>query len=470
MLRYTPAEAIDTLNIPDSDLTDALAWLLGSSSGSDDNSEFRASVSAQYRAYSALTEKQWRAVVAASQGKRLKFRRASGKPAPVKSTRNKRRPLTPAARQTVRVAITQSDSYDSAADPVASLTGDNLWDVADKLGIDVDAALGSAADAARAKASAAFDAIKSKAPAIAGGNAAIIDWQRIREIAREEIHLRLNPVIKPVVIVDKGDGTTRQLDADLVHPQFENLVRAVACRDFTGQRLNVLLVGPTGTGKSYACRQVAKLLDLSFFFQSQADESFALVGYERVNGAQKYTPFVTAFRDGGVCLLDELDRYDTKALTALNAALANGEMVLDNGEVIKRHPDFICVGAANTFGMGGSSDFTAAERLDLSTISRFAVRLDWHVDAPTEDAIAAAKASDPAAASAWLQECRAVRAAMSRLGLPYLADQRCVEAGANLLAAGMPVDNVREVTYLASLDSDQRKAVLDLIAAAKMKG
>lgn len=470
MHRYTIADADQILGIPDSDLSAALGWLIGNRQVSPDHRDFWESVSDQYRINLTLTEKQWRAVVAAAQGKRLKFRRAFDKPALTKSARNKRRTLTPAERQTVRVAITQSDSYDSAADPVASLTGDNLWDVADKLGIDVDAALGSAADAARAKASATFDAIKSKAPAIAGGNAAIIDWQRIREIAREEIHLRLAPVVKPVVIVDKGDSATRQLDADLVHPQFENLVRAVACRDFTGQRLNVLLVGPTGTGKSYACRQVAKLLGLAFFFQSQADESFALVGYERVNGAQKYTPFVAAFRDGGVCLLDELDRYDTKALTALNAALANGEMVLDNGEVIKRHPDFICVGAANTFGMGGSSDFTAAERLDLSTISRFAVRLDWHVDAPTEDAIAAAKASDPAAASAWLQECRAVRGAMSRLGLPYLADQRCVEAGANLLAAGMPVDSVREVTYLASLDSDQRKAVLELIAAAKMKG
>ena len=55
---------------------------------------------------------------------------------------------------------------------------------------------------------------------------------------------------------------------------------------------------------------------------------------------------------------------------------------------------------------------------------------------------------------------------MERLGLPYLADQRCVEAGANLLAAGMSVDSVRDVTYLAALDADQRKAVLDLSSNA----
>jgi len=408
-----------------------------------------------------LSERQWRAAIAGSQGKRLKFRSKSAtqpvsrpEPSAVKAIHNPRRPLTPHER-TVLAANLAKHSL-----PPTDGTANALYDAHDAAGLDVQHALDDSKARAKDAANDAFAQVAQALPQVGQGGR--IDWQRVREIAREEVERRIEPVIIDKVIVDKG-GVQRTLDGAVTHPNFSKLAAASALRDFTGQRLNCLLVGPTGTGKSYACRQLAKLFDLPFFFQSQADESFALVGYERVNGEMKYTPFVTAFRDGGICLLDELDRYSPKAVTALNAALANGEMTLDNGEVIKRHPDFVCVGAANTYGMGGSSDFTAAERLDLSTISRFSVRIDWFVHADTEDAIAAAKADDGDMARHWLAECRKVRSACERLSLPYLADQRAVEAGSQLLAAGMPLDDVRSLTYLAPLDADQRRAVLALI-------
>lgn len=441
----------------------------------------------------SMTYKQWDACIKSAQGKRYKIKRRKGKAAePAKLSvdkpgdarfepatgigsvygkSNDRVSLSPADRAVARKAIASADGWKAYSSQrginTANLSGDKLYDAADSLGVDVSDAIASAKDAARDLGKAIFDQVAAKDNGSKVGTGRI-DWQRIREIAREEIALRLKPVYKDIVVVQNATGDRRKLDAP-THPEFSKLVQSVTCKDFSGNRLNVMLVGPTGTGKSYACRQVAELLELDFYFQSQADESFALVGYERVNGEMKYTPFVSCFRDGGVCLLDELDRYDTKALTALNAALANGAITLDNGEVIKRHEDFICIGAANTFGMGASSDFTAAEKLDLSTISRFSVRLDWYVHAETEDAIAEAKSDTPDIATAWLKEVRAVREAMSRLSLPYLADQRCVESGANLLAAGMGAEQVREITYLASLDDDQRRAVADLTSHAVIK-
>lgn len=390
------------------------------------------------------------------------------------AVRNARVKLSPADRSLARKAIAKAPGWtDYAARRginTATLSGPSLLDAADAVGVDLAAVLDTHRSAARDKGQDVFGKIGTGnivAPPAAGTGA--VDWQRVRAIAKEEAQALIVPVVRDVVVMVKPDGTRASLGAAPTHPQFANLARTAACRDFAGQHLNVFLVGPTGTGKSFACRQLAQLLGLPFYFQSQASEGFDLVGYERVNGVLKVTPFVEAFRNGGVCLLDECDRYDPKASVALNAALANGEIALDSGEVVKRHKDFICVASGNTFGFGGSSDFTAAEKMDLSTISRFQVRLAWGVDPATENAIAAARADNANVAAGWLVEVRAVRAAMERLGLPYLADQRCVEAGANLIASGMPLDVVRDVTYLASLDADQRKAVLDLTASARLR-
>lgn len=479
----TPANPVFSLAaadnlFPNGDAARAFAWIQENA----DSNEFAASLVRYLNRHNGLTVAQWSAAHAASMGRnvRLKRRNNGTSPAPAApvapvepaapaAIKNKRIKLSPADRATARKAIRESEGWQAYSRAkginTAELSGDKLFDAADACGVDVEAAL-AAGHAAIKAGNAAFASIGAGEPEQATPAAAGMSDRAlralIREIAKQEAEDRLKPVMQTVVVVERA-GVQRSATGDLTHPQFPNLARAVVCRDFSGNRLNVLLVGPTGTGKSFACKQLADALGLPFFFQSQADESFALVGYERVNGSMKYTPFVTAFRDGGVCLLDELDRYSPKALTALNAALANGRMTLDNGEVINRHDDFICVGAANTTGMGATHDFTAAEKLDLSTISRFSVRLDWAVCEDTENKIAAAKADDADLARHWLAEIRKVRAACDRLSLPYLADQRAVESGANLLAAGMPLDDVRKVTYLAPLDADQRAAVLRLL-------
>lgn len=386
----------------------------------------------------------------------------------------------------MRSAITAHPAWTGAARHFginsASLSGELLFQVCDFIGIDVAnviAANNAKTKAAIMRGSNAFKNIGTgdtsskasggNASGVASGVASSLDKQAVRKIAREEIAFAMRPVYVDRVIAVQPDGTKRDMGDAPVHPQFHKLAAACAVRDFTGNRINVFLVGPTGTGKSYSVRQIAQLFNLPFYFQSQAIEAFDLVGYEKVNGVQKYTPFVTAFRDGGICLLDECDRYDAKASTALNSALANGEITLDNGEVIKRHHEFICIASGNTFGFGANADFTAAEKMDLSTISRFPVRIDWHIDADTETAIVKARASDVKSALAWLEECRAVRRVMERLGLPYLADQRCIEAGAGLLAAGMEPDAVRSLTYLASLDDSQKAAILEGAASALVR-
>lgn len=379
--------------------------------------------------------------------------------------------LSPAARTIARRAVVRAPGWADYASTrnmtSAALSGEILFAAADALGVDVAAVVKEAAAQSRANGGAAFGNIGSGNTPAAAPTA--LDELKIRAIARavakDEINLKLTPVIKEVVVaVNMANGSRVSL-SETTHPQFAKLAQAVSVRDFSGNALNIFLVGPTGTGKSYACRQLAKLLGCDFQFQSLASEGFDLVGYEKPNGVMKITPFVKAFRDGGVCLLDEVDRYDAKATVALNAALANGEITLDNGETVKRHKDFICVASGNTFGFGGDANFTAAEKMDLSTISRFPVRIDWFICPKAEDAIAAAKAADADVAAAWIVEIRAVREAMDRLGLPFLADQRCIEAGAQLLAAGMSPADTRNLTYLAGLSDDQQTAILNSVGS-----
>ena len=463
--------------LPAGNAEQAWQWVFDNAESND----FAASLYRQWQAKGGLTIAQWAAAHAAFMGKTVRLKRKAGDepaqaakapaqaPEPVaapvmQAAKNPRSRLSPADRATARKAISKADGWTAYAKArginTADLSGDKLFDAADALGVDVAAAI-RAGNAAIKAANAAFASVGTGDGAGVADPAAMgrIDWQRVRDIARQEVADRLKPVVVNTLIVER-DGVQRKVEGELTHPEFPKLARAATVRDFSGNRLNVLLIGPTGTGKSFACKQLAQVLGLSFYFQSQADESFALVGYERVNGTMKVTPFVQAFRDGGVCLLDEIDRYSPKALTALNAALANGRMTLDDGTVIERHPDFVCVGAGNTTGFGATADFTAAEKLDLSTISRFSVRLDWHVCKDTEDKIAAAKADDADLGRQWLAEIRKVREQCDRLSLPYIADQRAVESGANLLAAGMPLADVRAVTYLAPLSKDQRAAIL----------
>lgn len=364
------------------------------------------------------------------------------------------------ARKAARNAIVTADGWEeyrkSKGINASSLSGEVLFDAADALGINVRAALG--ADN-RATAGKLFGQSNSPVTPAAGP----IDWQRIREISREEISLRLQPTVieRQIIITPQRRIETGDM---IKHPAFDKLLAACNVRDFSGNRLNVYLYGPTGTGKTYAAGQVAQLMGLEFYFHSTAQEAYDLLGYEKVSGELLVTPFVTAFEHGGVVLLDEMDRYDPKALTVVNAALANGKLTLPNGKEIKRHPDFICIAAGNTNGMGATADFTAAETLDKSTLSRFPVKLAWGVDPALESRAAEQRSQNSAVALLWLEECRHARKVLDRLGLPEVADQRCVEAGANMLAAGLSLDDVRDLTYLAGWADDQRRGILDGMA------
>lgn len=138
-------------------------------------------------------------------------------------------------------------------------------------------------------------------------------------------------------------------------------------------RLNLLLVGPTGSGKTTLAQQVAEAMGKRFghiCFTSGASESW-LFGRQTPNGFVN-GEFAEMFENGGVFLGDEFDAADANLLLCVNTAIEN--KVLYNpisGRTISAHPDFYFVAGANTFGLGANAKFTGRNRLDEATLSRF---------------------------------------------------------------------------------------------------
>ena len=146
-------------------------------------------------------------------------------------------------------------------------------------------------------------------------------------------------------------------------------------------RQNVLLTGPSGSGKTWLAAKIAEALDLPFgslsctagVTESQLTGWLLPVG-DSGRFAYVPSPFVTAYENGGVYLLDEIDASDENLLVLINAALANGHFTLPQrfeNPTVKRHPDFVCIAAANTLGLGESMVYTGRNVLDGATLDRF---------------------------------------------------------------------------------------------------
>jgi cobaltochelatase CobS len=253
---------------------------------------------------------------------------------------------------------------------------------------------------------------------------------------------------KPALLVIDRDGNPfgGELPAQR-HPQLETLLRAISARDVSGARLNVWIAGPAGSGKTHAAKQCAQALGLTFGFHGAMTYAHDLVGFVDAGGRYHETQFVKLYRDGGLCLLDELDSGTSEALLTLNAALANGQIATPNGQIITRHPDFACIGAANTFGAGATAEYVGRNKLDAAFLSRFPVKLSWAYDLELESAIC----GNPD----WAQEVQAARAKAQAAGLKIVIDPRHSIAGAALIAAGMDRAQVAELTYLAGLKPEQ---------------
>lgn len=298
---------------------------------------------------------------------------------------------------------------------------------------------------------------KDKAKAAIGLMAAIeaiagqaMDRDAVLAMVKAEVKAAMADAPVTRIEVRRQDGTTAEVKGHK-HPMFADLLTVLSARDVRGYPINVWIAGPAGSGKTHAAHQAAEALGLNFYLQGAMSMPHELVGFVDAGGRYHDTPFVRAFRDGGVILLDELDAGDNSALLALNAALANGSMSLPTAEHVKRHASCVIIGAANTFGLGATADYIGRTKIDAAFLSRFPVKLSWTYDDRLEQ--------DISGNAAWAKTVQAARAKAVKAGLKVIIDPRHSIAGAALLAQGMDEKRVRELTYLSNLTANQRRMI-----------
>lgn len=235
------------------------------------------------------------------------------------------------------------------------------------------------------------------------------------------------------------------------------------------QRVNVMLVGPAGCGKTYLAGEVAKALRTKAYPKglpyygvscSVGMSEAQLAGYLLPSGAGgqfEYfmSLFVRAYTEGGLFLFDEFDAADGNTLVFVNAALANSHMFVAQklgGQIIQKHEDFVCMAAANTYGLGGDAMYVSRNQLDKATLTRFAmgtVTMDY--DDKVEEALI-----DPKV----LEWGRKVRASIKKHGLMQVMSTRDMIYATTMKKAYDWQRADWELGYFAAWSEDERAKVV----------
>jgi cobaltochelatase CobS len=278
---------------------------------------------------------------------------------------------------------------------------------------------------------------------LVSSSAPSLDETRVLELINEAIDKqaprRVEFVIPnlPSVVIDKQ------------HYNFEKLIKIVS------RRLNTLLIGEAGSGKSSAARRVAEVLGLDYGFISvgMTTTKTEFFGYTDAQGRVVETEFRKRFINGGVFLVDEFDAGNPNVSIALNEPLANGFAAFPDG-VFEKHPDFVCIAAANTYGNGATAEFTGRNALDKATLDRFTF-LDWNIDNDFEKSIV----SD----HMWLDKVVKIRKAFKDLNIKQPVSTRAAIIGSTLLADGFNTSEVMEMTIFKGLNETTKNQVLSRI-------
>lgn len=197
---------------------------------------------------------------------------------------------------------------------------------------------------------------------INNGATSTVDVETVRRIVREEI---ANNKPTATVTVTVNNAPSVEVDG-LLHAKFNEALFWAA------NRQPVYLYGPAGTGKNVLAEQVAKALNLPFYYAGSLQFKTDLEGFVNAAGEYVETDFYKAFTGGGVFLLDELDATAAEVLVAFGACLANRYYNFPKHGKLEAHPDFIVFASGNTAGRGANETYNGRYQLDASTLDRFA--------------------------------------------------------------------------------------------------
>jgi len=235
--------------------------------------------------------------------------------------------------------------------------------------------------------------------------------------------------------------------------------------------VNVMLVGPAGTGKTHAVKLAAELLELDFKFTGAIDSPYKLTGFTDAQGRVVRTPFRDAVEHGAVFLQDEADACLPGALLPINAVASNGLCDFPDA-IINAHENFRLIMACNTFGRGADRQYVGRNQQDAAVLDRYAV-LTWDTDSALEAGLLGlprpANAPEPAKvqpitdaaqmqreAALWLARVQTIRSRVEKHKIRHVVSPRASVMGAKLLQAGWAWNEVEDACIFKGIDADTR--------------
>lgn len=256
-----------------------------------------------------------------------------------------------------------------------------------------------------------------------------------------------------IVLVDQTKRVERKLDG-INHQMFDTLVRAADTRDAYGNRKNIFLKGPMGSGKSTAGKRLSELLELPFGYIGQTNMPHIVVGSQHpINHEYRHTAFTTAFINGGVIMFEEMDAWNPNASLVLNPPLANGWLTLEDGSRHERHPDCIIIACANTWGTGATADYVGRNKLDAAFLDRFAFKIMWGYDETLERRAAG---NDEV-----VDAVQKIRFNAETHGIKVTVSPRSSIDVADAVRAGFSMKEALDMNVLSGVDTDIRRKLIE---------
>lgn len=269
----------------------------------------------------------------------------------------------------------------------------------------------------------------------------------VKDAALEYVKAEYGPVHRKVTI----ELPEKEVEfKEVLHEKFETILKFVKLDE------PVFLAGPAGSGKNVICKQIAKALDLDFYFSNAVTQEYKLTGFTDANGTYHESQFYKAFRNGGLFMLDEMDASIPEVLIILNAAIANRyfDFPAPIGYV-EAHPDFRVVAAGNTFGNGADYDYVGRSQLDAASLDRFAVvKVDY--DSRIEESCANGDME-------LVKFCRKFREACVEAGIHTVVSYRAIGRMAKLSACMEPQEII-ETCLVKGLDKDSLNMIGDKLS------
>lgn len=140
------------------------------------------------------------------------------------------------------------------------------------------------------------------------------------------------------------------------------------------------LHGPTGSGKSELLLFMANKLGvpvsiISGSLDTRGETLFVRTESRGENGGttlvQVPTDIIKRYRDGGLIIIDEIDKFDSPVQSALHPLCDYKELYVEGIGLVKPHKFTKVAATANTVGEGGSMHYTNSMVVDAALRSRF---------------------------------------------------------------------------------------------------